>query len=84
MSQQSQKEMASELTNHLKDDAHLLEFLASPRELKMENLEVMCLSCQHPKSVWESLVFQGLQLLEILAMTPHLLEPHQFDFEMVQ
>ena len=83
-SQQSQKGMVNEPTNHLKDDAHLLGFLASPRELKMENLEVMYLSCQHPVSVWENLVYQVLQLLEILAVTPHLLEPHQSDFKKVQ
>ena len=76
--------MASEPTNHLKDDAHLLGFLASPRELKMENLEVMYLSCQHPVIVWENLVYQVLQLLEILVVIPYLLEPHQSDFEMVQ
>ena len=55
MSQQFQKEMASEPINHLEDDAHLLGFLASPKELKMENLEMMCESCPHPESFWRFL-----------------------------
>ena len=83
MSQQSQKEMTSESTNHLEDDAHLHGFLASPTELKMENMVVMFESCQHPKIMWENLVFEVFQFVQILAVTPHLLEPHQFDFEMV-
>ena len=45
MSQHSQKEMASEPTNQLEDDAHVHGLLASPTELKMENMVLMFESC---------------------------------------
>ena len=84
MIQQFLKELASEPTNHLKDDAHVNWILASPTELKKGNQELKCLSYPLPESLLVSMVFQMLILLEILAVTPHLLEPHQPDFEKVQ
>ena len=50
----TQKEMASETTNHPKDDVHLLEILASPLELKMENQELMCKSYPYLEKLWVS------------------------------